>query len=380
MDLESPKKIIVALSGGVDSAVAAIQLVRAGHDVAALHMTNWEEDDDSYCTAAADLQDARSICADIGITLHHVNFAANYRERVFAEFLDEYARGRTPNPDVLCNREIKFGVFLQYAQRLGADLIATGHYARIDSGSPTRLLKGLDEKKDQSYFLHQVDATALSKAVFPLGEMHKAEVREIANNAGLSVYDKPDSTGICFIGERPFREFLGQFMTGKPGDAVTPDGRIVGKHEGLMYYTLGQRQGLGIGGLADGSNEPWFVAAKNDERNQLIVVQGRQHPLLWSDGLITSIPHWINTLPTDLAAGDTLRCAVKTRYRQADVPCSVRLDTTNGLHIRFDAPQWAVTPGQYAVLYAGDECLGGAPIDSAISAEIPVAATGLAPL
>jgi len=377
---ESPKKIIVALSGGVDSAVAAIQLVRAGHDVAALHMTNWEEDDNSYCTAAADLQDARSICADIGIPLHHVNFAANYRERVFAEFLDEYARGRTPNPDVLCNREIKFGVFLQYAQRLGADLIATGHYARIDSGSPTRLLKGLDGKKDQSYFLHQVDVTALSKAVFPLGEMHKAEVREIANNAGLSVYDKPDSTGICFIGERPFREFLGQFMTGEPGDAVTPDGRIVGKHEGLMYYTLGQRQGLGIGGLADGSNEPWFVAAKNEERNQLIVVQGRQHPLLWSDGLITSKPHWINTIPTELAAGNTLRCAVKTRYRQADVPCSVRLDTADGLNIMFDAPQWAVTPGQYAVLYAGDECLGGAPIDSAISAENPVAATGLAPL
>jgi tRNA-uridine 2-sulfurtransferase len=379
MDPQSPKKIIVALSGGVDSAVAAIQLVRAGHDVAALHMTNWE-DDEGYCTAADDLQDARSICADIGIALHHVNFAANYREQVFAEFLDEHARGRTPNPDVLCNREIKFGVFLQYAKRLGADLIATGHYARIDRSSPIRLLKGMDGNKDQSYFLHQVDATALAQAVFPLGEMQKSEVRAIANDAGLSVYDKPDSTGICFIGERPFREFLAKFITGEPGDAVTPDGRIVGKHEGLLYYTLGQRQGLGIGGLADGSNEPWFVAAKDEKCNQLIVVQGRQHPLLWSDGLITSIPHWINTTPTELAAGTPLRCAVKTRYRQADVPCSVSLNSADGLHIVFDAPQWAVTPGQYAVLYAGDECLGGAPIDSAIPAENPVAATGLTPL
>ena len=373
------KKIIVALSGGVDSAVAAIQLVHAGHDVAALHMTNWE-DDEGYCTAAADLRDAQSICDDIGIPLHHVNFAANYRQQVFAGFLDEYSRGRTPNPDVLCNREIKFGVFLEYAQRLGADLIATGHYARIDPELPTRLLKGLDSNKDQSYFLHQVSAQALAQTVFPLGSMLKTEVRKIANDAGLSVYDKQDSTGICFIGERPFREFLGQFLPGKPGDAVTPEGRIVGKHEGLMYYTLGQRQGLGIGGLADGSNEPWFVAARNEDRNELIVVQGRQHPLLWSAGLVASTPHWINSVPAELAAGATMRCAVKTRYRQPDVPCSVNHGSAGALHIMFDTPQWAVTPGQYAVLYAGEECLGGGPIDSAYPAQNPVAVTGAAPL
>ncbi len=373
------KKIIVALSGGVDSAVAAIQLVRAGHDVAALHMTNWEADD-SYCTAAADLQDARTICQDIGIPLHHVNFAADYREQVFAQFLAEYSRGRTPNPDVLCNREIKFGVFLDYARRLGCDLMATGHYARTDQGPPVRLLKGLDSNKDQSYFLHQVSAEALAQAVFPLGGMEKTEVRKLANEAGLNICDKPDSTGICFIGERPFREFLGQFLTGKPGDAVTPEGDIVGRHEGLMYYTLGQRQGLGIGGLADGNNEPWFVAAKNEPCNELIVVQGRAHPLLWSAGLVTAVPHWISTEPEEFTAGGTLRCAIKTRYRQPDVPCLVSGAPDGGLRVVFDAPQWAVTPGQYAVLYLGDECLGGGPIDSAWLAENPVAATGTAPL
>ncbi len=362
-----PKKIIVALSGGVDSAVAAIQLVRAGHDVAALHMTNWE-DDDGYCTAAADLQDARTICHDIGIPLHQVNFAVDYRKQVFAEFLDEYSRGRTPNPDVLCNREIKFGVFLDHARRLGADLIATGHYARIDPGPPTRLLKGLDGGKDQSYFLHQVSAEALAHAVFPLGAMEKADVRRIANDAGLSVYAKPDSTGICFIGERPFREFLGQYLSAEPGNAVTPEGRKVGEHAGLMFYTLGQRQGLGIGGLAGGGNQPWFVAAKNDANNELIVVQGREHPLLWSDGLFASSPRWIQAEPAELAAGATLRCAVKTRYRQADIPCVVNRTAEDRLHVVFDSPQWAVTPGQYAVFYADDVCLGGAPIDSAWAA------------
>jgi len=379
MSPETPKKIIVALSGGVDSAVAALQLVRAGHDVAALHMTNWE-DDEGYCTAAADLQDAQTICDDIGIPLHHVNFADDYREQVFAEFLEEYSKGRTPNPDVLCNREIKFGVFLDYARRLGGELMATGHYARIDQGPPTRLLKGVDGGKDQSYFLHQVAAQALAQTVFPLGSMQKSEVRQLANDAGLSVYNKKDSTGICFIGERPFREFLGQFLTGEAGEAVTPEGRSVGQHEGLMYYTLGQRQGLGIGGLADGSNDPWFVAAKDERSNELIVVQGRDHPLLWSAGLETSVPRWVNTEPAELAAGAPLRCAVKTRYRQQDVPCSVSRDTAGGLHIVFDTPQWAVTPGQYAVLYAGDECLGGGPIDSAWYAQNPVAVTGAAPL
>ncbi len=377
MSPESRKKIMVALSGGVDSAVAAVQLIRAGHDVAALHMTNWE-DDDGYCTAAADLQDARTICKDLAIPLHHVNFAAEYREQVFAEFLEEYSRGRTPNPDVLCNREIKFGVLLEYARRLGSDLIATGHYARIDPGPPARLLKGIDRNKDQSYFLHQVSAQALGRAVFPLGSMNKAQVRQIANEAGLNVHAKPDSTGICFIGERPFREFLGQFLTGEPGDMVTPEGRIVGQHEGLVYYTLGQRQGLGIGGLAHGSNEPWFVAAKNESRNELIVVQGRSHPLLWSDGLIVSAPRWINAEPAELVGGTTLRCSVKTRYRQPDMPCSVHRAAAGGLTVVFDSPQWAVTPGQYAVLYAGDVCLGGGPIEAAV--KNPVAESRTAPL
>ena len=380
MSSESRKKIVVALSGGVDSAVAALELVRAGHDVAALHMTNWE-DDDGYCSAAEDLQDARSISADLGIPLHHVNFAAEYRERVFAEFLREHSRGRTPNPDVLCNRKIKFGAFLDYARRLGGELIATGHYARIDreSANRPRLLKGIDENKDQSYFLHQVDGAALARSLFPLGSMRKDEVRRIANDAGLSVYAKKDSTGICFIGERPFREFLSHFLTGRPGDAVTPEGRVVGRHEGLLYYTLGQRQGLGIGGQADGRNEPWFVAAKNEPDNELIVVQGRDHPLLWSDGLVTAPPHWINGEPERLTAGGPFHCAAKTRYRQRDVSCNVSREGS-GLRVVFDTPQWAVTPGQYAVFYDGDECLGGAPIDSACSARGPVALTGTAPL
>ena len=379
MTRHSSKRIIVALSGGVDSAVAAIQLVRQGHDVAALHMTNWE-DDDGYCTAATDLQDARTICNDIGIPLHQVNFAAEYREQVFASFLDEYSRGRTPNPDVLCNREIKFGVFLDYARRLGGELIATGHYARAQPGPPVRLLKGVDDTKDQSYFLHQVSAEALASTVFPLGSMTKTEVRRIANEAGLSVYDKRDSTGICFIGERPFRDFLAQFVSGEPGNAVTPAGRVVGHHDGLMYFTLGQRQGLRIGGLADGSHEPWFVAGKDEHRNELIVVQGRDHPLLWSDGLDVSATHWIGGEPAELAAGSTLNCAVKTRYRQDDAPCTVNRGAKGGLHIAFDAPQWVVTPGQYAVLYRDDECLGGGPIESAWRVESPVAANGTAPL
>jgi tRNA-specific 2-thiouridylase len=379
MSPASRKKIIVALSGGVDSAVAALQLVRAGHDVAALHMTNWE-DDDGYCSAAADLQDARSICEDIGIPLHHVNFAAEYREQVFAEFLAEYSRGRTPNPDVLCNREIKFGACLDYARRLGGELIATGHYARSDQGPPTRLLKGIDENKDQSYFLHQVDSEALAQAIFPLGDMHKSDVRRMATDAGLSVYAKKDSTGICFIGERPFREFLGQFLIGQPGNAVTPEGRIVGQHDGLMYYTLGQRQGLGIGGQADGRNEPWFVAAKNESGNELIVVQGRDHPLLWSDGLVTAKPHWINAEPDWIATDGQFRCAVKTRYRQRDVPCSVSHGSNDSLQVEFDTPQWAVTPGQYAVFYHGVECLGGGQINSSWPAENPVALSGAAPL
>ena len=362
MQENSDTKVICAISGGVDSAVAALALLRDGYCVEGLHMTNWE-DDDGYCTAARDLQDSRQICADLGIPLHHVNFAAEYRERVFADFLHEYESGRTPNPDVLCNREIKFGVLLEYALRLGGDRIATGHYARVtDAG---RLLKGVDSSKDQSYFLHQVAATAFTRTLFPLGEMVKADVRRIANDAGLSVYDKPDSTGICFIGERPFREFLSRFLPECPGDMETPDGHVVGRHQGLSYYTLGQRQGLGIGGQADGRNEPWFVAGKDQERDVLIVVQGREHPLLWSGGLRTGPIHWIGEEPPELEEGE-LFCRIKTRYRQRDADCSVRR-SGNGLEVAFAAPQWAVTPGQFAVFYSGDECLGGGPIEQAVA-------------
>jgi len=355
-------KIMVALSGGVDSAVAALCLVRAGHDVQGLHMTNWE-DDDGYCTAAGDYQDARVVCDDLGIPLHHVNFSREYREQVFASFLMEYKAGRTPNPDVLCNREIKFGALLDYAQRLGGTFIATGHYARVDHGATVRLLKGVDQNKDQSYFLHAVPQKALARALFPLGAMQKDEVRRLANEAGLSVHDKPDSTGICFIGERPFRDFLSRFLPEEPGNAEMPDGTVVGRHCGLMYYTLGQRQGLGIGGRVGGSAEPWFVAGKDKSRNVLTVVQGRDHPLLWSDGLIAADLHWITKEPPALRDNGELRCTIKTRYRQNDIACRASKIDHERIQVRFDSPQWAVTPGQYAVFYAGDECLGGGPIE-----------------
>ncbi|MGB5739456.1 MAG: tRNA 2-thiouridine(34) synthase MnmA, partial [Woeseia sp.] len=273
------QKIVVGLSGGVDSAVAALLLQRAGAEVQALHMTNWE-DDAGYCTAADDLQDARRLCEQIGIPLHHVNFAAEYRNRVFEHFLDEYRAGRTPNPDVLCNREIKFGVFREHAMRLGADLLATGHYARVEHGADgAHLLKGVDPGKDQSYFLHAVKQKALADTVFPLGDLQKNAVRTLAREAGLAVYDKKDSTGICFIGERPFRQFLATYLPAQPGNIQTADGRTLGEHQGLMYYTLGQRQGLGIGGRNDAGDEAWYVAAKDLAQNALIVVQG-EHPLL----------------------------------------------------------------------------------------------------
>jgi len=356
-------KIIVALSGGVDSAVAALCLLRAGYDVQGLHMTNWE-DDDGYCTAARDYQDARVVCDDLGIPLHHVNFSREYREQVFANFLTEYEAGRTPNPDVLCNREIKFGVLLDYAQRLGGAFIATGHYAQVDHAASAKLLKGVDPNKDQSYFLHAVPQTALARALFPIGTMQKDEVRRLANDAGLSVHDKPDSTGICFIGERPFREFLSRFLPEDPGDLETPDGTVVGTHYGLMYYTLGQRQGLGIGGRSGGSTEPWFVAGKDNPRNVLTVVQGRDHPLLWSEGLVAAALHWISGEPEALQNNGELRCTVKTRYRQNDIACRVGKSDQGRLRVWFDTPQWAVTPGQYAVFYVGEECLGGGPIEA----------------
>jgi tRNA-specific 2-thiouridylase len=354
------QRVILGLSGGVDSAVAAALLKDEGYDVHALHMTNWE-DDDGYCTAAADLQDARRVCEQLDIPLHHVNFAREYRDQVFAYFLDEYRKGRTPNPDVLCNREIKFGVFRDYAKRLGGDLLATGHYARtgIVDGHGA-LFKGRDPNKDQSYFLHAVSAEALAETIFPLGDLVKDEVRRIARERGLDVYDKKDSTGICFIGERPFREFLETYLPANPGPMRTPDGDAVGEHQGLMYYTLGQRQGLHIGGIHGRPELPWYVVAKDLEANALIVAQG-EHELLFSDGLTATDASWIGTPPVGIADG--LSCAAKVRYRQADQACVVR-DLGDGvLDVRFASRQRAVAPGQFVVFYDGDRCLGGATID-----------------
>lgn len=354
------KKVILGLSGGVDSAVAAVLLQDAGAIVDALHMTNWE-DDDGYCTAAEDLQDARRSCEQLGIPLHHVNFAQQYRDRVFEYFLDEYRAGRTPNPDVLCNREIKFGVFREYAKRLGGELLATGHYARTTTvdGSPA-LLKGADPDKDQSYFLHAVSADALAETVFPLGDLRKADVRRIAKERRLAVHDKKDSTGICFIGERPFREFLSAYLPAKPGPIHSVDGREVGTHFGLMYYTVGQRQGLGIGGRRDAGEDPWYVVDKDIAGNALIVDQG-DSPLLLSDGLIAIHPGWIGSPPVGLAEG--LACNAKIRYRQADQACTIQSSFDDRLMVRFESPQRAVAPGQFAVFYKGDQCLGGATID-----------------
>ncbi|MGB5331480.1 MAG: tRNA 2-thiouridine(34) synthase MnmA [Woeseiaceae bacterium] len=354
------KRVVLGLSGGVDSAVAAILLKQAGADVHALHMTNWE-DDDSYCTAAEDLQDARAVCEQLDIPLHHANFARQYRDQVFDYFLDEYRKGRTPNPDVLCNREIKFGVFRDYAKRLGGDFLATGHYARsgIVDGHGA-LFKGTDKNKDQSYFLHAVSAEALSETVFPLGSLHKADVRRIARDSGLSIHAKKDSTGICFIGERPFREFLSTYLPANPGPMRTPDGEEIGTHQGLMYYTLGQRQGLGIGGRNDRGEEPWYVVAKHIEDNALIVAQG-EHDLLFSDWLVATEASWIGASPDGLDAG--LKGKAKIRYRQADQRCVVTELDDSTLEVRFDSAQKAVAPGQFVVFYDGEQCLGGAVID-----------------
>ena len=354
------KRVILGLSGGVDSAVAALLLKDEGYDVHALHMTNWE-DDEGYCTAAEDLQDARRVCEQLEIPLHHANFAQQYRDQVFEYFLDEYRAGRTPNPDVLCNREIKFGVFRDYAKRLGGDLLATGHYARsgIVDGYGA-LFKGRDPGKDQSYFLHAVSAEALAETVFPLGELMKGDVRQIARDRGLAIHDKKDSTGICFIGERPFREFLSTFIPANPGPMRTPEGEVMGQHQGLMYYTLGQRQGLMIGGHREHGEEPWYVVAKDLDANALIVAQG-EHELLFSNNLKATDASWIGTAPPGLDQG--LRCQAKVRYRQADQDCVVATVNDGGLEVRFECRQKAVAPGQFVVFYDGDRCLGGAVID-----------------
>ena len=359
------QRVVVGLSGGVDSAVTAWLLKQQGHEVLGIFMKNWEDDDDTgYCSSNQDFVDAAAVADVIGIEIEHVNFAADYKDRVFADFLREYSAGRTPNPDILCNAEIKFKAFLDHALRLGADKIATGHYARVRLNPVTRLfelLKGLDPAKDQSYFLHRLNQAQLRNTWFPVGELLKTEVRRIALEIGLPNAKKKDSTGICFIGERPFREFLNRYIAREPGPIKNDKGQTIGQHVGLSFYTLGQRQGLGIGGLkakgarrGGGEHAPWFVARKDLEHNTLWVVQGHAHPWLLSHTLQAGQASWVAAdapQPGDLAA--------KTRYRQADAPCALQSPTTDGFALSFPQAQWAVTPGQSAVLYDGDVCLGG---------------------
>jgi tRNA-uridine 2-sulfurtransferase len=349
--------VVVGMSGGVDSAVTALLLKQQGYEVIGLFMKNWEDDDDSeYCSSRQDLIDAVAVADTIGIPIEAVNFAKEYKDRVFSYFLREYEAGRTPNPDILCNSEIKFKAFLDHAIRLGADKIATGHYAKVrEQDGLFQLLKADDTGKDQSYFLHRLNQQQLSRSMFPLGALLKSKVRDIAREHNLSNHAKKDSTGICFIGERPFREFLNRYLPTQPGDMVTPEGKVMGRHMGLSFYTYGQRQGLGIGGGKDGSGEPWFVADKDMQRNRLIVVQGHDHPLLLNPQLDALEMHWIGGLAADAARG----YAAKTRYRQQDAACHIALGTADTVHFTFDEAQWAVTPGQSVVLYDGEVCLGG---------------------
>lgn len=388
-------RVVVGLSGGVDSAVSAWLLKQQGHEVVGIFMKNWEDDDDSeYCSSNVDFVDAAAVADVIGIELEHVNFAADYKDRVFAEFLREYQAGRTPNPDVLCNAEIKFKAFLDHAMRLGAEKIATGHYARVRevadpaaAGPPQggrrplggqersdvgavryELLKGLDPLKDQSYFLHRLDQAQLAKTMFPVGELPKTEVRRIAEQIGLPNAKKKDSTGICFIGERPFREFLNRYLANQPGPIKDDRGRTIGEHVGLSFYTLGQRKGIGIGGLKErgaakggSEHEPWFVARKDMAANTLYAVQGHDHPWLLSHALLADDASWVAGAPP--AAGGY---GAKTRYRQADAACRFEAESRSGFTLHFDEAQWAVTPGQSAVLYDGEVCLGGGVIAQAM--------------
>jgi len=361
--MKKHQKVIVGLSGGVDSSVAAYLLLQAGYDVEALFMKNWDEDDDTeYCTAMQDFADASAVAAELGIVLHGANFAREYWDRVFEYFLNEYRSGRTPNPDILCNKEIKFKAFLDYARKLGADFIATGHYARrgISADGSTTLLKGLDATKDQSYFLHAVSHEALQSTLFPLGELPKTEVRAIAERAGLPTFNKKDSTGICFIGERRFSDFLSTYLPAQPGAIVTDSGVELGNHQGLMYHTIGQRQGLGIGGTKDFDESPWYVVDKDLEHNKLVVAQGNNNPLLFKQTMTVTSPFWISgTLPAP-----DFECAAKIRYRQADQRCTVT-SCEGELQVHFETPQRAITPGQSAVFYLDDRCLGGGVIEAA---------------
>lgn len=354
--------VMVGMSGGVDSSVAALRLLEQGHDVTGLFMKNWDEDDGSeYCTAKEDLADAQQVSDKLGIQLKTVNFAAEYWDNVFEDFLQEYAAGRTPNPDILCNREIKFKAFLDYATALGADYIATGHYTQIShQGNEFQLLRGLDGNKDQSYFLYTLGQTQLSRSLFPIGEMEKPAVRALAEKAGFITSRKKDSTGICFIGERKFKDFLQRYLPAQPGEMRTPEGQNVGEHQGLMYYTLGQRQGLGIGGVKTAAEEPWYVVEKDLINNILVVAQGHDHPLMQSSTLNASQLSWVS----DDAPTGQFNCTAKTRYRQKDQTCQVTILDNGACEVIFDDAQRAVTPGQSVVFYDNENCLGGGIIDS----------------
>mgnify|MGYP006273396607 CR=1 FL=1 len=355
-----PGTVIVGMSGGVDSSVAALRLLEAGREVEGLFMKNWEEDDGTeYCTALADLEDAQRVADRLGIRLHTANFAAEYWDNVFEAFLAEYRAHRTPNPDVLCNREIKFQVFVEYAGLLGAARIATGHYARLrrrEGG--IELLRAVDATKDQTYFLHAVPGAQLARCEFPLGDLTKEDVRAIARRAGFHNHGKKDSTGICFIGERRFADFLARYVASRPGPVESVEGEVLAEHRGLSFYTLGQRQGLGIGGRRGASGAPWYVVAKDVDRNVLVVAQGYDHPALASDWLVLRTPHWIDRPPAL-----PLRCTARVRYRQTDQPARVARRADGTLRVHFDRPQRAVTPGQWVCLYDGEVCLGGGVIE-----------------
>ncbi|EGR3946047.1 tRNA 2-thiouridine(34) synthase MnmA [Vibrio cholerae] len=363
----SQKKVIVGMSGGVDSSVSAYLLKQQGYQVEGLFMKNWEEDDnEEYCTAAEDLADAQTVCDKLGIPLHTINFAAEYWDNVFEYFLAEYKAGRTPNPDILCNKEIKFKAFLEFADEvLDADYIAMGHYVRRtfpQNGEKPQMLRGLDGNKDQSYFLYTLSHEQVARSLFPVGELEKPEVRRIAEEQGLITAKKKDSTGICFIGERKFTDFLSRYLPAQPGKIETPEGKVIGEHQGLMYHTLGQRKGLHIGGMKESSEQPWYVADKDLKRNVLIAVQGADHPLLKSHGLVAAQLHWVDRTPIT----EPVRCSVKTRYRQSDIACTIIPLSDDRIKVMFDEPQVAVTPGQSAVFYQGEICLGGGIIEERI--------------
>lgn len=358
-------KVICGMSGGVDSSVSAFILQQQGYQVEGLFMKNWEEDDDTdYCTAAADLADAQAVCDKLGIKLHKINFAAEYWDNVFEHFLAEYKAGRTPNPDILCNKEIKFKAFLEYAaEDLGADYIATGHYVRRrDHNGKAQLLRGLDPNKDQSYFLYTLSESQVAQSLFPVGDIEKPVVRAIAEDLGLVTAKKKDSTGICFIGERKFKDFLARFLPAQPGDIKTTEGEVIGCHQGLMYHTLGQRKGLGIGGVKGKAENAWYVVEKDLTNNVLVVAQGLDNSALLSSGLIAQQLHWVDRQPIR----EPLRCTVKTRYRQTDIPCQIIPLNDDSIEVCFDEPQIAVTPGQSAVFYQGEICLGGGIIEQSI--------------